>query len=143
MMRNKTLVIGICALILLVVFSSGCIDFGGEKEEESEEGEGTPETTTYSGTWSGTWDGYPVSGTCELTVDFDNGTVSGSISGDAVSTLSGSATESGITASGTVNDYPVTWTGTFSADQSSISGDWSDDVPDQDIGSGTWSAATV
>ncbi len=138
MMRNKTLVIGICALILLVVFSSGCIDVG---EEEEKEGEGTPKTTTYSGTWSGTWGGETVTGTCELTVDFDNGTVSGSISGDAVSTLSGSATESGVTASGTVSGYPVIWTGTFSADQSSISGNWSDNVPDQDIGSGTWNAA--
>ncbi|MCG2826569.1 MAG: PKD domain-containing protein [Thermoplasmatales archaeon] len=32
-MKNKVLVFGICMLMLLVIFSSGCIDFGGEEEK--------------------------------------------------------------------------------------------------------------
>jgi len=45
-MKNKMLAFGICVLMLLVVFSSGCIDFGGEKEEESGEGTNGGGTTT-------------------------------------------------------------------------------------------------
>ncbi|MCG2826413.1 MAG: Omp28-related outer membrane protein [Thermoplasmatales archaeon] len=36
-MKNKVIAFGICALMLLVVFSSGCIDFGGEEKEEEKD----------------------------------------------------------------------------------------------------------
>ena len=45
-MKNRIIAIGICALMLLVVFSSGCIDFGGEKEEGEESTTGGEGATT-------------------------------------------------------------------------------------------------
>jgi len=62
---------------------------------------------TYIGTWSGTSEGIIVNGTFEVTVDLDNGTVSGSISGDAVTTLSGTANESGLTLTGTIGGHTL------------------------------------
>lgn len=50
-MKREIMVVGICAILLLVVFSSGCIDFGGEEKEKNKEpiADAGPDQTVYLG----------------------------------------------------------------------------------------------
>lgn len=131
-MKEKTLALGL-VLVLGIFLTLGCV--GGapgnvteEQGTDTDTGTGTGETPdagteTYTGTWEGTWiAGMQVEGTFELTIDYDEGTATGSFSGDAGGALSGSISEGTLDASGEASGYYVTWSGSVSGN--SISGTW-------------------
>lgn len=107
-------------------------------DSEKKRRSGPTGIATYIGTWSGTSEGIIVNGTFEVTVDLDNGTVSGSISGDAVTTLSGTANESGLTVTGAISGYTLRWWGTYSSDKSSASGNWEYEISSIGFGHLEW-----
>lgn len=64
-MRKEILAIGICITLLLTIFTGGCLDFGGEKEEKSKEGTNAEGTSDTSGSEEG-------NGEETTTLDTDN-----------------------------------------------------------------------
>jgi len=151
MKKNKLFAVGL-VLAIGLFFTIGCFGLFGEDEVEipengvPENGEQTEEdngeehedltgTATYSGTWTGSLMGEENSGTWEFEVDFDAGDVSGWFEGDSAGDISGSVSDGVISAEGDAAMGTVTWSGTFSADGSELSGDW--EFADG-LGSGTW-----
>ena len=110
----------------------------GDGDGNGDGGGGTAETVTYSGSLSGTFTGMgDVSGTLQLTVNFDAGTVSGSLT--IVSTLvdmTGTISDGAISIEETLMGYTISLSGNVSSDKSSVSGTWK---VAGDLGSGTWS----
>jgi len=109
-----------------------------ETDEETDEDKQTSNGSDYSGTWESSGGNY--SGTWEFTVD-DSGNVSGSVSGDAETSLSGTFSEGTIKASGTAYGGAVTWSGSISSD-GTASGTWEMPNPYSDESlTGTWSGS--
>ena len=79
---------------------------------------------SYSGNWSGFCYGGTCSGTWGFTVNWDAGTVSGWFTGTAAGDVAGSVSPGVISASGTALGGTVTWSGNFSADGSTVTGNW-------------------
>jgi len=97
-------------------------------------------TYEYTGIWTGTWLGSAITGTFELTVNFDTGKVIGTMNSGYPGAVSGTISERMMNANGTVATYAVTWTGAVDPDGAGIAGDWQCDV--SEVGSGTWAGAT-
>jgi len=123
-----TIVIVIIIVIVIVVVAVPVVYFL-TRGPEGYTGTGTE---NYSGDWSGA--GY--SGTWEFAVNWDAGTVSGWFAAGAAGPydVTGTVSPGAISAEGTAAWGLVSWSGTFSSDGSSVSGNWSFDVY-----SGTWS----
>jgi len=156
---NKTHIIVLAiGLILVVGAFAGCIgedddddengenDNGEDDNGEDDNGEDDDDdgyvgsgTETYSGTWEGedaTGDEYD--GTWEFTVDWENEDVSGWFYGDAEGDIEGSVSAGEIDAAGEAGLGYVTWEGTFTADGSSVSGNWEIEAQGLTTHSGTW-----
>jgi|GEM_PF-2345918 len=143
-MRRRTFVRATTGLGITLL--AGCLgddgdgddDGGGDGgSDDGSDGSNEDESGEYSGSgterYAGTWTGQSASGTWEFTVDWRTGEITGSTSGDVNADVSGSAEGGTIDAEGDAAMGTVTWTGTFSADGSSVSGEWSG------LGdSGTW-----
>lgn len=126
-------------LSMALVAVAGCSDDGTGPSDDDEPG---TSPTEYSGTgtetYEGTWSDSDVSGTWEFTVNWETGDITGSTDGDVEADISGSAEDGAIEAEGEAAMGTVTWSGTFSADGASVSGEWSG------LGdSGTWSGSRV
>jgi len=140
---NTTMIAAI--VIVVVVVAAGALVLtggpGGAPPAGDGDGDGdgggdggTTGTVTYSGSLSGTSDMGNVSGTFQLTVDVDAGTVSGSLTTDGDS----------IDVTGTISDGAISieagpkmsLSGNVSPDGSSVSGTWQLTMG---TGSGTWS----
>lgn len=116
--------------------SQGTQDEGGAQDGE----DATDDSEGYSGTgtdnYSGTWTSSQVSGTWEFTVDWEKGEITGSTSGGYVADISGSVSGGTIDAEGEAAMGTVSWSGSFSSDGTSVSGEWSG------VGyTGTWSGS--
>ncbi|KXA92949.1 hypothetical protein AKJ65_06855, partial [candidate division MSBL1 archaeon SCGC-AAA259E19] len=107
------------------------------EEETGEGGYSGTGTSTYSGTWSGEGPQAEYEGTWEFTVDWETGDVTGLFKGDASGDISGSVSNGEITAEGEAGFGMISWSGSFAADGSEISGEWED--TQLGVYSGTWS----
>ncbi len=140
-MDKKYISILVIGLILVGFAFSGCTsdDSGGEDSENGGETGGLTGTTTYTGTWEGTVGGEAYSGTLEMQVDFDEGNVTGSFSGDASGNIQGTVSDGTINAEGEAGFGAIVWSGDFTSDGGQVSGDW--EIKDNaGYGSGTWEA---
>ena len=126
-------------LSIVLVAIAGCAEDGTGPSNDDEPGT-SPQAYSGTGTerYEGTWSDTDVSGTWEFTVNWETGDITGSTDGDVEADITGSAEDGTIEAEGEAAMGTVTWSGTFSADGSSVSGEWSG------LGdSGTWSGSRV
>ncbi|MFW5918686.1 MAG: hypothetical protein ACOCSP_01955 [archaeon] len=134
--RRTYLTTGLSVVLIAI---AGCTNDGTEPTNDDEPG---TSPAAYSGTgtekYEGTWSDTDVSGTWKFTVNWETGDITGSTDGDVEADITGSAEDGSIEAEGDAAMGTVTWSGTFSADGSAVSGEWSG------LGdSGTWSGSRV
>lgn len=136
--KKKSFVVIVAFLLIIAIGFSGCM--GNESEDDGNGGSGDLSgTDTYSGTWTGTSpQGAEISGTWEFDVDFDEGNVTGTFSGDASGNIEGTVSGGTVDAEGDAAMGTVTWSGEFSNDGSDVSGNW--EFKDVE-GSGTWTGS--
>ncbi len=134
----------------------------GSDANEAESPESNPETGSeetgdgevnrvheYEGSWSGeATGGVNVDGTIQLTVDYSNNEVSGSIEGDASGPIEGSVSDGEVDAdaSGRAMQYMtmnMDMTGDVSENLSVIEGDWSGESNTGMSASGSWTVSIV
>lgn len=133
MYRRHYLATGFTLAISAIAGCSGSEDVDGEDRNGDGYYSGTG-TEHYEGTWTDT----DVSGTWQFTVDWETGEIEGWTAGDVEVDITGSAEDGAIDAEGEAAMGTVTWSGSFSADGESVSGEWSG----LDY-SGTWSGSRV
>ena len=135
-MKIKSFIV-MLGLVMAIVLVAGCTTSEDGGTGNGGAGSGLTGTAEYIGNWNGTWLGDDITGTFELTVNFDAGTVSGTMNDDYPGTVSGTVSDGIMSASGTVVDYAVIWTGIVDPDRSGIAGEWECTVSYVD-GYGEW-----
>ena len=136
--KGVTTAVMAAAVVAVLVVAGICAYFLTRGGEGLGAGPGITRTARYSGNLSGTLTGIgDISGTFQLTVDFDAGTVGLSLTptiGPAID-ATGTISDKAINIEETVMGYTLSLSGTISPDGSSVSGTWQV----VGLGSGTWS----